>query len=851
MNGNNLNENDNNMNNNNIYTNEETDNLGIENLPGIYSEASDEKNKSSSDLSLDNQDNYLIPNDEVIPYSPEMSEEPINPMQRKQLITENIIKNKKEQNNNEEIFTFKNNTNKTDNFNFYGKDDIIYQNNNQKKLDNINLNPNNQEQNENHIKANVLNFEDVIKRNNEILFNNNEMINEFSLRNNVQQKNFNSKNNLNAKLNQNQKNNSKNTKNLKNNIDIKKNKEIKNNKENNANKNNKNKKKESKSQKKQTNKIKLLDKNKSLDTVEFENFMSNRNKNLLANNNKNKNQIQNMNEKSIKKIPNNKENNKINNSRDNVNYKKKRLINKYFERNPSKNNTEIYSKNSNDENILVSKNFPKKLDIRKEKDFLTSVENINNSSEFKNNNQLSKRGSKNMKRHGGIRDFRRVEDTGVSLDVTADEINNAMKNKNIGKNIQKRFIPVKDNLVNYDNTKFDKYDTQRIRYELMRDYSNLRPNIQNGFLQRMQFDSLKRKNKNEMVNELVEKNKYKMNEPEIKKVFNRLNNDANRRIIEKKQKEILDYESDLKEELDNEKRYNEKEWNKIYQKRFKDYEEYKKKRVEVEVQKKKIQKMIEEEEEINMCNVKKLPENKIKENTQRLYDEAKKRMIIKNKNSKKKNKKDKERDNIYLTTFNDEDDASKYMKNHKSEMYNFNGDFENTNYLYNNNNQNYNFNYNINNNFNGGFEIKPLNNNNTTKATKKKKVPDFNNRYANIKNVARKSNKLISYPINTEINNFNNVSFDNYYGNNVVKYSNFKKNKLLNNFSDNKYSTHNDELSNYNSNTGNYNLNNNNYNKNNMNENGENQQGNIIDNFLYDYCINKYFDKNSVEGLNV
>ena len=276
--------------------------------------------------------------------------------------------------------------------------------------------------------------------------------------------------------------------------------------------------------------------------------MSNRNKNLLANNNKNKNQIQNMNEKSIKKIPNNKENNKINKSRDNVNYKKKRLINKYFERNPSKNNTEIYSKNSNDENILVSKNFPKKLDIRKEKDFLTSVENINNSSEFKNNNQLSKRGSKNMKRHGGIRDFRRVEDTGVSLDVTADEINNAMKNKNIGKNIQKRFIPVKDNLVNYDNTKFDKYDTQRIRYELMRDYSNLRPNIQNGFLQRMQFDSLKRKNKNEMVNELVEKNKYKMNEPEIKKVFNRLNNDANRRIIEKKQKEILDYESDLKEE---------------------------------------------------------------------------------------------------------------------------------------------------------------------------------------------------------------------------------------------------------------------------------------------------------------
>ena len=73
-------------------------------------------------------------------------------------------------------------------------------------------------------------------------------------------------------------------------------------------------------------------------------------------------------------------------------------------------------------------------------------------------------------------------------------------------------------------------------------------------------------------------------------------------------------------------------------------------------------------EKINMCNIKKLAEKIIKENIQRLFDDAKKRLIIKNRKLKEKN-----RDNIYLTNFNDEDDISKYMKNYKNEIYNFNG----------------------------------------------------------------------------------------------------------------------------------------------------------------------------------
>ena len=68
-----------------------------------------------------------------------------------------------------------------------------------------------------------------------------------------------------------------------------------------------------------------------------------------------------------------------------------------------------------------------------------------------------------------------------------------------------------------------------------------------------------------MLNELVGRSIYKLNESERKKVFNRLTNDANRRITEKKQKEVMEEENNLIKEYlekDNDKKYNEKEWKK-------------------------------------------------------------------------------------------------------------------------------------------------------------------------------------------------------------------------------------------------------------------------------------------------
>jgi hypothetical protein len=156
----------------------------------------------------------------------------------------------------------------------------------------------------------------------------------------------------------------------------------------------------------------------------------------------------------------------------------------------------------------------------------------------KNSSSKNKNKSIKEKRPNKIRDIRKIEDTGVPIGVTEAEINSAIKSINLEKNIPKRFSPIKDNLINYDNSKFEKYDIEQIRYELMKDYSNIQPNIGDGFLQRMQFDSLKRKSKNEKVNELIEKNRYRLNEEEGEKVFNRLIDDANRRLLEKKRKKL-------------------------------------------------------------------------------------------------------------------------------------------------------------------------------------------------------------------------------------------------------------------------------------------------------------------------
>ena len=85
-------------------------------------------------------------------------------------------------------------------------------------------------------------------------------------------------------------------------------------------------------------------------------------------------------------------------------------------------------------------------------------------------------------------------------------------------------------------------------------------------MRRMLFDIFKRQTKEERLNKLIEKNKVKISETDRIKTFNRLIEDANRRI------EAQDQLDDLKNQIEpnnqNFKKYKEEEWEEIYEERY-------------------------------------------------------------------------------------------------------------------------------------------------------------------------------------------------------------------------------------------------------------------------------------------
>jgi hypothetical protein len=82
----------------------------------------------------------------------------------------------------------------------------------------------------------------------------------------------------------------------------------------------------------------------------------------------------------------------------------------------------------------------------------------------------------------------------------------------------------------------------------------------------MLFDIFKRQTKDERINKLIEKNKVKITEEERIKTFNRLIEDANRRIEAQDQLEDLKNQL-LKNNNTNSKKYKDEEWEEIYEDR--------------------------------------------------------------------------------------------------------------------------------------------------------------------------------------------------------------------------------------------------------------------------------------------
>ncbi len=85
-------------------------------------------------------------------------------------------------------------------------------------------------------------------------------------------------------------------------------------------------------------------------------------------------------------------------------------------------------------------------------------------------------------------------------------------------------------------------------------------------MQRMTFDNFKRQNKNKRMKKMLEKRKIKISEPEKIRTFNRLIEDANRRLEAKEKLEIMK-DKVLFHKNGVEKKISQEEWLDIYQTR--------------------------------------------------------------------------------------------------------------------------------------------------------------------------------------------------------------------------------------------------------------------------------------------
>jgi len=106
---------------------------------------------------------------------------------------------------------------------------------------------------------------------------------------------------------------------------------------------------------------------------------------------------------------------------------------------------------------------------------------------------------------------------------------------------------------------------QALGYDLIKEYSHLKIDKEEEFLQRMLFDTFKRQTKTDRLEKLIDKYKVKIDESERVKAFNRLIIDANRRIEAQENMELL--KSKLEEGPPSQKKYSEEEWDEIYEQR--------------------------------------------------------------------------------------------------------------------------------------------------------------------------------------------------------------------------------------------------------------------------------------------
>lgn len=176
---------------------------------------------------------------------------------------------------------------------------------------------------------------------------------------------------------------------------------------------------------------------------------------------------------------------------------------------------------------------------------------------------------------------------------------------------------------------YAQYNLQNLAYDIMKEYSHFKADKNSNFMKRMVFDIFKRQTKESRITQLIELNKIKIDENERIQTFNRLIDDANRRI---EAQERLD---ELRVKLNEghktlSKKYNQSQWDHVYDFRFKKYIEDKVKYLN-QVIEEKLQKEAAEEEKLKATNKPKhASQQVVNASVSRLYAEAERRKLKQN-----------------------------------------------------------------------------------------------------------------------------------------------------------------------------------------------------------------------------
>ena len=143
-----------------------------------------------------------------------------------------------------------------------------------------------------------------------------------------------------------------------------------------------------------------------------------------------------------------------------------------------------------------------------------------------------------------------------------------------------------------------------------------------NFLSRMEMDLERRRTKDKRRQLLFEKSKIKHSEEEIVNGFNRLIDDANRRIEVKQKMEELSLEINGKKKDKNEKTYDPEKWKEVYQSRFEKFKNTVQEKIVTKMKEKEEAEKKEIEEYVEQMKNKtiKVPKDKLTKICQRLYN---------------------------------------------------------------------------------------------------------------------------------------------------------------------------------------------------------------------------------------